>query len=285
MPRPSPTRRWHFRCLPALSSPLRASFPSALREVRPGEYTFSIFAVVTIALIVSWFVAVLFTPLLGVWLLKAPEQRKRPSRADHAGFPQASFRSDAGALADDWHNAACFVAALLRLALCRAPVFSSLGPARAAGRSETSAECLDLCQRGCGRQVRRHSSRAIPMSELEHLCRPGSDPLLPSAQRPARERLLLPGGHHCEGFGSAGPASKKLETTLPETFPSAISRVTPLELGPPVGWPVQYRVVVGGGVVGAGVGGAGRGAGVAGCGWSWRWWLVVEVVGPSGGGR
>ncbi len=33
-----------------------------------------------------------------------------------------------------------------------------------------------------------------------------------------------------------------LETVLPEKFPSAVSRVTPLELGPPVGWPVQYRV-------------------------------------------
>ena len=31
-----------------------------------GEYTFSLFAVVAIALVVSWFVAVLFAPLLGV---------------------------------------------------------------------------------------------------------------------------------------------------------------------------------------------------------------------------
>jgi multidrug efflux pump subunit AcrB len=34
----------------------------------------------------------------------------------------------------------------------------------------------------------------------------------------------------------------KLEKLLAEEFPSAISRVSPLELGPPVGWPVQYRV-------------------------------------------
>jgi len=37
-----------------------------------GEYTFSIFAVVAIALIVSWFVAVLFAPLLGIAMLMAP---------------------------------------------------------------------------------------------------------------------------------------------------------------------------------------------------------------------
>ena len=42
---------------------------------------------------------------------------------------------------------------------------------------------------------------------------------------PARERLKA-----------------KLEKALANDFPSAIARVYPLELGPPVGWPVQYRV-------------------------------------------
>jgi multidrug efflux pump subunit AcrB len=34
----------------------------------------------------------------------------------------------------------------------------------------------------------------------------------------------------------------RLEDLLAEKFPQAIGRVSPLELGPPVGWPVQYRV-------------------------------------------
>jgi multidrug efflux pump len=34
----------------------------------------------------------------------------------------------------------------------------------------------------------------------------------------------------------------KLDRVLTEDFPSAVTRVVPLELGPPVGWPVQYRV-------------------------------------------
>jgi multidrug efflux pump subunit AcrB len=56
--------------------------PIGFARSSAGEYTFSIFAVVTIALIVSWFVAVLFAPLLGVWLLKAPERKTddKPSR-------------------------------------------------------------------------------------------------------------------------------------------------------------------------------------------------------------
>ncbi len=34
----------------------------------------------------------------------------------------------------------------------------------------------------------------------------------------------------------------KLERALAEDFPGAVARVAPLGLGPPVGWPVQYRV-------------------------------------------
>ncbi len=46
--------------------------PIALAKSAAGEYTFSIFGVTALALVISWFVAVLFVPLLGVWLLKAP---------------------------------------------------------------------------------------------------------------------------------------------------------------------------------------------------------------------
>ncbi|MGE5160410.1 MAG: efflux RND transporter permease subunit, partial [Betaproteobacteria bacterium] len=46
--------------------------PIALAKSAAGEYTFSIFGVTALALVISWFVAVLFVPLLGVWLLKVP---------------------------------------------------------------------------------------------------------------------------------------------------------------------------------------------------------------------
>ncbi|HET7836158.1 MAG TPA: efflux RND transporter permease subunit, partial [Variovorax sp.] len=35
----------------------------------------------------------------------------------------------------------------------------------------------------------------------------------------------------------------KLEKVLAEQFPDMVARVSPLELGPPVGWPLQYRVM------------------------------------------
>ncbi len=52
---------------------IAAFVPIGFAHSAAGEYTFSIFAVVAIALIGSWCVAALFTPLLGVWVLKKPK--------------------------------------------------------------------------------------------------------------------------------------------------------------------------------------------------------------------
>ncbi|WP_370152437.1 efflux RND transporter permease subunit [Ferrovibrio sp.] len=47
--------------------------PVGFAKSSAGEYTFSIFAVVTIALLVSWVVAVIFTPYIGYRLLPTPK--------------------------------------------------------------------------------------------------------------------------------------------------------------------------------------------------------------------
>ena len=60
--------------------------PIGFARSAAGEYTFSIFAVVAIALIVSWFVAVVFAPLLGVWILKKP-------KTAHSGGPGRIMRA------------------------------------------------------------------------------------------------------------------------------------------------------------------------------------------------
>ena len=57
--------------------------PIGFAQSSAGEYTFSIFAVVGISLIVSWLVAVIFAPLIGKAILKPPkvEADPKPSRA------------------------------------------------------------------------------------------------------------------------------------------------------------------------------------------------------------
>src|SRR5438045_1438024 len=56
--------------------------PIGLNRSSAGEYTFTLFAVIAIALLISWIVAILFTPLLGVTLLPrtAKTETEAPSR-------------------------------------------------------------------------------------------------------------------------------------------------------------------------------------------------------------
>src|SRR5262245_22446454 len=59
--------------------------PIGFARSSAGEYTFSIFAVVAIALIVSWLVAVIFAPLIGMYILKPPKAKtgeQQPGRVE-----------------------------------------------------------------------------------------------------------------------------------------------------------------------------------------------------------
>src|SRR5262249_51905943 len=58
--------------------------PIGFAQSQAGEYTISLFQVVAIALITSWLVAVIFTPIVGSWLLKAP-------KANSAGNEEEGF--------------------------------------------------------------------------------------------------------------------------------------------------------------------------------------------------
>ena len=63
--------------------------PVGFAKSSAGEYTFSIFAVVTIALLVSWVVAVLFTPYLGYKLL--PDYKPHPDHG-HDVYQKPFYR-------------------------------------------------------------------------------------------------------------------------------------------------------------------------------------------------
>ena len=62
--------------------------PIGLNDSSAGEYTFTLFVVIAAALLISWIVAVLFTPLLGVTLLPATMK----SHGDGAGPARPRLR-------------------------------------------------------------------------------------------------------------------------------------------------------------------------------------------------
>jgi multidrug efflux pump len=217
--------------------------PIGFARSSAGEYTFSIFAVVSIALIVSWFVAVLFAPLLGVWLLKSPERREdeKPSRI------MTAFRAILlTAMRRCWLTVAialaCFVASLLALPLVPRQFFP------ASDRPELVVD-LTLPQNASIFT----SDRAA--AKLDAVLK--KDPDVASwstyvGRGAIRFYLPLNVQLNNDFFAQAVVVAKNvtarkrlqatLEKKLAEEFPSVVSRVSPLELGPPVGWPVQYRV-------------------------------------------
>lgn len=208
-----------------------------------GEYTFSLFAVVSIALIVSWFVAVIFAPLLGVVILKPP-------RAATNAEPGRVFRWYRSfltfAMRAKWMtilvSLALFVASFLALPLIPRQFFPSsdrpellvdlsLPQNASIYASETAAQKLDAALKGdpdvsrWSTYVGRGAIRFYLPLNVQLPNNFFSQAVIVAKDVPARERLRA-----------------KLEKILSNEFPSAISRVSALELGPPVGWPIQYRV-------------------------------------------
>jgi multidrug efflux pump len=64
--------------------------PIALAQSTAGEYTFSLFSVNAIALVMSWVIAVMFTPYIGYLLLKV--QPHAPGEQGHEVFDTPGFR-------------------------------------------------------------------------------------------------------------------------------------------------------------------------------------------------
>ena len=183
--------------------------PIGFAQSAAGEYTFSIFAVVTIALIVSWFVAVLFAPLLGVWLLKKPEGTAPQKQSTDLRI----FRGILiGAMRRRWltiaSTLACFAVSLLALAVCAAAIFSAVRPAgtlvdllcRKTPRSSPATS---------GRANSTASQRRSRRRELEHLCRPRGDPLLSAAQCATGQRFFFPGRRRRQGRARRGNGSMR----------------------------------------------------------------------------
>jgi multidrug efflux pump subunit AcrB len=217
--------------------------PIGFARSSAGEYTFSIFAVVSIALIVSWFVAVLFAPLLGVWLLKPPVKAKEemPSRIVGA------FRSILlTAMRRRWMTVAvtlfCFVASLLAMSLVPRQFFPSsdrpelvvdltLPQNASIFASERAATTLDAMLKddpdvaSWSAYVGRGAIRFYLPLNVQLANDFFSQAVVVAKDVSARERLHA-----------------RLERELAIKLPSVVARVSPLELGPPVGWPVQYRV-------------------------------------------
>jgi multidrug efflux pump len=217
--------------------------PIGFAHSAAGEYTFSIFAIVAIALIISWIVAVFFSPLLGVWVLKKP-------KTVHSGAPGPIMRVFRRFLVLAMR--ARWLTIVVTLGLFGAALYGMrFVPQQFFPSSDRPELLLDL---QLPENVSIYATRDVA-TRLDTLLTGNDDVDHWSTyigQGAVRFYLPLNVQLPNDFFAQAVIVTKglqqrervkaKLEQALADEFPNVVSRVYPLELGPPVGWPLQYRV-------------------------------------------
>ncbi|MDX8516779.1 efflux RND transporter permease subunit [Mesorhizobium dulcispinae] len=212
-----------------------------------GEYVRTLFYVVGIALVVSWFVAVYFTPWLGYMILK---QRKHAG-THHDVFDTRFYRRLRATVT--WavrHRIIVLVMTLVTFGTSlwafqfipqnffpqssRPEILVDLWLPEGTSIKEVEAQAKALEAKMMDDQDKRFIATYIgegaPRFFLpldQQLRNPNFAQLLVMAKdEPARERLIV-----------------KMRSILAKDFPSIRAKVDRLFLGPPTGWPVQMRVM------------------------------------------
>ncbi|MBU9127821.1 efflux RND transporter permease subunit [Burkholderia multivorans] len=228
--------------------------PIALAKSSTGEYTRSIFEVSAIALIASWFAAVVLIPLLGYHLL--PERKKHahdahlPDDHEHEIYDTRFYRRLRGWI--DWCIERRFVVLAITVALFVVSLLGfSLVPQQFFPSSDRPELLVDLrLPEGASfaatlRETERVEQAIAKRPEIDHWVNfVGSG--APRFYLPLDQQLQLPNFAQfvitAKSVEDREKLARWLETTLRDRFPAVRWRLSRLENGPPVGYPVQFRV-------------------------------------------
>ncbi|WNJ97311.1 efflux RND transporter permease subunit [Vibrio ruber] len=208
-----------------------------------GEYCYSLFVVVMVSLASSWIVAILFSPLLGVWLLpnnlKAHETKQGRLSAGYQHLIN-------GVLRHRWKTIVLAISVLVTAGVLSEQLHSEFFPASDrpellvslrlpanAAQSDTLAEVKKL-----ENQLTNNPKVALFSSYV------GSGAvrfylpmdILLNQENIAQVVVVA------KDIEQRKALRKELQTIMQRDFGEWITRVSPLELGPPVGWPLRYRV-------------------------------------------
>ncbi|HEF5155566.1 acriflavin resistance protein [Burkholderia multivorans] len=228
--------------------------PIALAKSSTGEYTRSIFEVSAIALIASWFAAVVLIPLLGYHLL--PERKKHahdahlPDDHEHEIYDTRFYRRLRGWI--DWCIERRFVVLAITVALFVVSLLGfSLVPQQFFPSSDRPELLVDLrLPEGASfaatlRETERVEQAIAKRPEIDHWVNfVGSG--APRFYLPLDQQLQLPNFAQfvitAKSVEDREKLASWLEKTLRDRFPAVRWRLSRLENGPPVGYPVQFRV-------------------------------------------
>lgn len=217
--------------------------PIGLNDSMAGEYTFTLFAVIAVALLLSWLVAVFFAPVLGVCILR----RGGGAETTRGAWFAARFEQllDWSMRRRRWSiglTLGLFLLSLLGAALVQLQFFP------ASDRPELLVD-FNLPQNSSILATRAQ------MDRFEALLKDDPDVLRWSSyvgRGSVRFYLSLDQQLDNSFYGQVVIVSRDIEARkrlsarlqqhLREDFVGIGSFVQPLELGPPVGQPIQYRL-------------------------------------------
>ena len=218
--------------------------PIGLNNSAAGEFTFTLFVVIAVSLIVSWIVAVLFTPLLGVTILPA----SLPSHHAEAGRLTRMFRAMLDAcMRYRWTTiivtVLIFALSVFGMRFVQQQFFPS------SDRNELVID-FNLPQNSSiaetNAQMAKFEQEALKGDpDIDHW----STYVGSGAQRFVLSFDVQPADVSfgqiivvTKSLEARDRARAKLQTYLTKTFPGTDAYVHLLDIGPPVGRPVQYRV-------------------------------------------
>ena len=240
------TFAYHSTAFPMLTGTLVtvAGFvPIGLNNSSAGEYTFTLFAVIAVAMLVSWVVAVLFAPVLGVHILSAKVKPKpeKPGRLAQA-FDTALLWCMRYRWTTIGATVLMFVLAVFGMGLVQNQFFP------ASDRPEILVD-LNLPQNASIQETLKVTQRfEESLKGDDDIVRWSSYigegairfylPLDQQLQNPFYAQLVIVS----KGLESRDALIERLNKRLRDDFVGVGSFVHTLELGPPVGQPLQYRV-------------------------------------------
>ncbi len=218
--------------------------PVGFAKSMAGEYCYSLFAVIFISLISSWVVAVLFSPLSGVWLLSGAkirahdESKGRLSRA-YETLIELTLK----------HRMAVTLSSIVFLGLS---IWSSQWLKSeffpASDRPELLIS-LTLPENSTQQLTERETHRLEDILNKEEGVKQYSSYIGTGAVRFYLPMDLMSDAENiaqlvvvAKDLESRNALQTKLSAILRDRFSDIVTRISPLELGPPVGWPLKYRV-------------------------------------------
>lgn len=217
--------------------------PIGLNASSAGEYTYTLFAVIAVSLIVSWVVAVFFAPVLGVHILSS---KVKAHEAEPGRLGKAFEHGLLWCMRNRWLTIIGTVLLFVLAIFCERFVQNQFFPS--SDRPEILVD-LNLPQNASIEETRkvvdRFEARIKDDPDLVHWSTYIGQgairfylPLDQQLQNPYYAQLVIVS----KGFEERQAMMDRLQKILHEEFVGIGTNVQSLEMGPPVGRPIQYRV-------------------------------------------